>query len=52
VLTAVPRAQQVQTLLYELIEQDRLLRPDDEDEDDVEPEVPVQRKGLFRKQRG
>jgi uncharacterized membrane protein YdbT with pleckstrin-like domain len=50
VLTAVPRAQQVQTLLYELIEQDRLLRPDDED--DVEPEVPVQRKGLFRKQRG
>ncbi|WP_250027744.1 PH domain-containing protein [Paractinoplanes maris] len=48
-LTAVPRAQQVQTLLYEVIEQDRLLRPDDEDED--EPEIPVQRKGLFRKQR-
>ncbi|MCO8272398.1 PH domain-containing protein [Actinoplanes sp. TRM 88003] len=52
VLTAVPRAQQVQTLLYELIEQDRLLRPDDEDADEIEPEVPVQRKGLFRKQRG
>ena len=51
VLTAVPRAQQVQTLLYELIEQDRLLRPDDEDTDEDEPEVPVQRKGfLFKKQ--
>ncbi|MCM4084016.1 PH domain-containing protein [Paractinoplanes hotanensis] len=52
VLTALPRAQQVQTLLYELIEQDRLLRPDDEDTDEDEPEVPVQRKGfLFKKQR-
>lgn len=53
VLTAVPRAQQVQTLLYELIEQDRVLRPDDEETDEEEPEVPVQRKGfLFKKQRG
>nr|WP_221375592.1 PH domain-containing protein [Actinoplanes polyasparticus] len=53
VLTAVPRAQQVQTLLYELIEQDRLLRPDDDDADEDEREVPVQRKGfLFKKQRG
>ncbi|MCY1140779.1 PH domain-containing protein [Actinoplanes sp. Pm04-4] len=51
VLTAVPRAQQVQTLLYELIEQDRVLRPDEDQEEDA-PEVPVQRKGLFRKQRG
>jgi hypothetical protein len=38
----------VQTTLYELIEQDRLLRPDeDDDEDDEEPELPAQRRGLF-----
>ncbi|WP_250003126.1 PH domain-containing protein [Actinoplanes sp. M2I2] len=49
VLNAVPRAQQVQTLLYELIEQDRLLHPD-EDEEEAEPEVPVQRRGLFKRQ--
>ncbi len=49
VLAAVPRAQQVQTLLYELIEQDRERHPDD-DEEEVEPEVPVQRrKGLLRR---
>ena len=51
VLAAVPAAQQVQTALYELIEQDRLLRPDDEAEDDEdgddEPELPAQRRGLF-----
>ena len=54
VLTAVPRAQQVQTLLYELIEQDRLRHPEDdeEDEEDVEeePELPAQRRGIFRRQ--
>jgi uncharacterized membrane protein YdbT with pleckstrin-like domain len=36
VLAAVPRVQQVQTLLYELIETDRELHPDDEDEADDE----------------
>ena len=45
-LVAVPRAQEVQTTLYELIEQDRLLHPDEDDEDD-EPELPAQRRGLF-----
>jgi uncharacterized membrane protein YdbT with pleckstrin-like domain len=50
VLAAVPRAQQVQSLLYELIEQDRIHHPDDEeDEGEEAPEVPVQRKGLFRR---
>jgi uncharacterized membrane protein YdbT with pleckstrin-like domain len=37
VLAAVPRVQQVQTLLYQLIETDRELRGDD-DEQDEEPE--------------
>ena len=45
-LVAVPQAHEVQTTLYELIEQDRVLRPDDEEEDD-EPELPAQRRGLF-----
>ena len=49
VLAAVPRAQRVQTLLYELIEQDRTRHPEDEVEVEEEPEVPVQRKGLFRR---
>lgn len=50
VLAAVPRAQRVQTLLYELIEQDRVRHPEDEDDEAEEtPEVPVQRKGLFRR---
>jgi uncharacterized membrane protein YdbT with pleckstrin-like domain len=52
VLAAVPRANHVQTALYELIEQDRLRNPDDyEDDEDEEPEVPPQRKrgGLFRR---
>jgi uncharacterized membrane protein YdbT with pleckstrin-like domain len=43
VLVAVPDAHDVQNLLYELIES----RPDDEDEEEKEPEVPVQRRGLF-----
>jgi uncharacterized membrane protein YdbT with pleckstrin-like domain len=47
VLAAVPGAQLVQTTLYELIEQDRLLRPGDEEEEDDEPELPAQRRGLF-----
>ncbi|MBM2622580.1 PH domain-containing protein [Actinoplanes sp. LDG1-06] len=47
-LAAVPNAQGVQTLLYELIEQDRARHPEDEEEEE-EPEVPVQRKGLFRR---
>ena len=46
VLASVPRAQQVQTLLYELIERDRVRHPDD---DEDEPEVPVQRKGFLSK---
>jgi uncharacterized membrane protein YdbT with pleckstrin-like domain len=50
VLTSVPRAQSVQTLLYELIEQDRVRHPEDEeDEVEPEPEVPAQRPGLFRR---
>ncbi|SNY06094.1 PH domain-containing protein [Paractinoplanes atraurantiacus] len=50
-LAAVPRAQSVQTLLYELIEQDRLRHPEDEEEEEEEPELPVQqRRGLFRRQ--
>jgi uncharacterized membrane protein YdbT with pleckstrin-like domain len=50
VLAAVPSAQQVQSTLYELIEQDRLRHPDDEDEDDEdEPELPASRRGLFRR---
>ena len=48
VLASVPRAQQVQTLLYELIEQDRLRHPEDEEEE--EPELPAQRRGFFRRQ--
>jgi uncharacterized membrane protein YdbT with pleckstrin-like domain len=46
VLVAVPGAGEVQTMLYELIEQERLRNPDD-DEDEPEPEVPVQRRGFF-----
>ena len=53
VLAAVPRAQQVQTLLYELIEHDRLRHPDDEDDEVAEePELPEQRRGLFRRRGG
>ena len=46
VLSSVPRVQQVQTMLYELIEADRERHPDDEDEieEDEEPEVPAQRR--------
>ncbi|GAA0507926.1 hypothetical protein Ade02nite_49700 [Paractinoplanes deccanensis] len=50
-LASVPRAQSVQTLLYELIEQDRQRHPeDDEEEAAEEPELPAQRRGLFRRQ--
>jgi uncharacterized membrane protein YdbT with pleckstrin-like domain len=46
VLAAVPGAHTVQNTIYELIERNRLLHPDDED-DDEEPELPEQRRGLF-----
>jgi uncharacterized membrane protein YdbT with pleckstrin-like domain len=46
VLAAVPHAQELQSTLYELIEQERLRHPDDEDDED-EPELPAQRRGLF-----
>jgi uncharacterized membrane protein YdbT with pleckstrin-like domain len=52
VLAAVPKANHVQTALYEVIEEDRLRNPDDyEDDEPDEPEVPPQRKrgGLFRR---
>jgi uncharacterized membrane protein YdbT with pleckstrin-like domain len=50
VLAAVPGAAELQTLLYELIEQDRVRHPEDEeDEVEPEPEVPAQRPGLFRR---
>jgi uncharacterized membrane protein YdbT with pleckstrin-like domain len=48
VLVAVPRAQHVQNLLYEVIEEDRLRNPDEE-EAEPEPELPAQRRGLFRR---
>jgi uncharacterized membrane protein YdbT with pleckstrin-like domain len=48
VLVAVPGAAGVQTLLYELIEQERLRHPDDEEEEDEpEPQLPAQRRGFF-----
>jgi hypothetical protein len=49
VLESVPHVQHVQTLLYELIETDRELHADDEDEAE-EPEIPVlpQRRWLRR----
>jgi uncharacterized membrane protein YdbT with pleckstrin-like domain len=46
VLAAVPHAHELQTMLYELIEQERLRHPADE-EDDEEPELPAQRRRLF-----
>jgi uncharacterized membrane protein YdbT with pleckstrin-like domain len=52
VLAAVPRVQEVQTTLYELIETDRELRPDDEDDElEEEPELPVQRRFGFTRRR-
>jgi uncharacterized membrane protein YdbT with pleckstrin-like domain len=45
VLATLPRAQEVQTLLYELIES--LPDDDEEDLDEPEPELPAQRRGLF-----
>ena len=48
VLAAVPGAAELQTLLYELIERDRLRHPDDdEQEEEPEPELPAQRRGPF-----
>ncbi|MFI5932854.1 PH domain-containing protein [Actinoplanes sp. NPDC051494] len=41
VLASVPRVQQVQTTLYELIETDRELRPDDDDDEPAPPEAEV-----------
>jgi uncharacterized membrane protein YdbT with pleckstrin-like domain len=49
VLASVPDAHQVQSLLYELIEEDRLGHPDDDEDEIVEPEVPAQRRGFFRR---
>jgi uncharacterized membrane protein YdbT with pleckstrin-like domain len=43
VLAAVPAAHDVQVLLYELIE----TLPDEEEEDEPEPDLPVQRRGRF-----
>jgi uncharacterized membrane protein YdbT with pleckstrin-like domain len=48
VLAAVPRAQHVQTVLYELIEQDRLRRPEDEDDEEVAEEPPPRRR-IFKR---
>jgi len=50
-LVSVPHVQQVQTLLWELIETDRELRPDD-DEADEEPVVPVRQRGAARRSPG
>lgn len=46
VLATVPNVQRVQTMLYELVEADRLRHPDDEDDQEPadEPEVPDQRR--------
>jgi uncharacterized membrane protein YdbT with pleckstrin-like domain len=52
VLPSVPHAQRVQSLLYELIEEDRLRHLDDDEEADdevLEPELPAQRRGFFRR---
>jgi uncharacterized membrane protein YdbT with pleckstrin-like domain len=45
VLSSVPRAQRVQTLLYELIEADRERHLDDEDEDVADPELAADERG-------
>lgn len=45
VLESIPHVEQVQTMLYELIDADRAL--DDDEDEDEEPELPVQR-GLRR----
>lgn len=50
VLASVPKAQQVQSLLYELIEEDRLRHPEeDEQDEEPEPDVPAQRRRIFRR---
>jgi uncharacterized membrane protein YdbT with pleckstrin-like domain len=48
VLAAVPHAHYVQTVLYELIEQDRIRHPED-DEDEVGEEPPPTRRRMFRR---
>lgn len=45
VLTALPRVQEVQSTLYELIETDRELRPEDYEEAEEEPEEIVRPRG-------
>jgi len=52
VLASVPHAQHVQTLLYELIETERALHPDDADEFDEEPEIPAEPGRRWRLRRG
>ncbi len=44
VLASVPRVHEVQTTLYQLIETDRELNPDDEEELEEEPELPRKRR--------
>lgn len=48
VLAAVPHAHYVQTVLYELIEQDRLRHPADEEEEEVSESSPSRRR-IFRR---
>ena len=50
-MLAVPHVRQVQTTLYELIEADRELHGDAEDDVEEEPEVSGARTGLFRRPR-
>lgn len=50
VLVTLPRAQHMQNLLYELIEQDRLRNPDEEEDEEEKPELPPQR-GFLRRSR-
>ncbi|GAA2527166.1 PH domain-containing protein [Winogradskya humida] len=52
VLASVPHVQQVQTTLYELIETDRELRPDDDDEAEVLEEPVVTQRGVARRSPG
>jgi uncharacterized membrane protein YdbT with pleckstrin-like domain len=51
VLVSLPRVQEQQTLLYELIETDRELHPEEDEDAEEEPAVPPQRrlKGLLRR---
>jgi uncharacterized membrane protein YdbT with pleckstrin-like domain len=49
VLRSIPHGRDVQSLLYELIEHDRVRHPEEEEEEEEEPELPAQRKGFFRR---